>query len=672
MTDFRIFPFGGLVPRASKRLLDPTQAQVAANTKLLSGEIRPMYEALLVNTPTKIGTFKTIFRLTDGILADKWLVWTTDVDVARGPIAGDTTVRVYYTGDGEPRETNYALATTGGTDYPVGYYVLGLPPPSVAGSLAVAGGVGPVESRVYGYTYLTAWGEEGPFISTASVSGNSDGTWNYTGLDTGPLNAVSVTGAVIGSGIVTVTVSTTTWIRTNEVMVISGIAGMTELNGTWTITVTDATHFTVTLAATNAYTSGGTVTRQAPFQLTGMTKNIYRTVTDANGVASYLLVTNIPLATTSYADTTASSSLSIVLPSTAWIRPPADMRGLIALPNGMMAGFSGNTLCFSEPWHPHAWPLKYQVTTDYPIVALGAFGNSVVVMTIGMPSVWTGSHPSNMSETKIEMEYPCVAKRGVANMGVGVIYPCPDGLVLVGIGGTDKATKTLFARDEWQNINPTSLVATTHDGRYYAYHDVMNGTGEIMVIDRNEPASLYTINTTATALYTDHLSGIFYYVSGNGIYQWEGDKSRKKIFDWMSREFVFLPPENFGACKVDADFSMSATEIAAIQSSITTVTSNNQALLNALNDGGALNESEINGLDIDGDKLTPIPDAAFDSLQINLYAGGILKFSKQLFNSKAFSLPAGYKKDTLEARVTGNVTVKGIVIGETKSSLRNA
>lgn len=129
MSAFRISGFSGLVPRLAKHLLNPSQAQTATNCNLSSGDLRPRNAPLLVFSPQLDGEIRSMFRMEkDG--SEKWLVWTRDVDVARSPVAGDTLQRFYYTGDGEPRTSDFEMATAGAGIYPSICYVLGVTPPS--------------------------------------------------------------------------------------------------------------------------------------------------------------------------------------------------------------------------------------------------------------------------------------------------------------------------------------------------------------------------------------------------------------------------------------------------------------------------------------------------------------------------------------------------------------
>src|SRR5690348_9119572 len=110
MTAFRIAGFSGLVPRLAKQLLAPNQAQVATNCRLTSGDLRPRNGLLPVYMPAVEGDIVSLFRM-EKEDNGKWLAWDKDVDVARSPIADNVSRRFYYTGDGEPRVSDYDMAT---------------------------------------------------------------------------------------------------------------------------------------------------------------------------------------------------------------------------------------------------------------------------------------------------------------------------------------------------------------------------------------------------------------------------------------------------------------------------------------------------------------------------------------------------------------------------------
>lgn len=201
---------------------------------------------------------------------------------------------------------------------------------------------------------------------------------------------------------------------------------------------------------------------------------IYRTA--SSGTATdFLLVAEVPYVTNQadydYKDTKTDDSLGEVMLSTDWIVPPAGLRGLVTLPGGVLAGFVDNTLWFSEPGQPHAWPVKYQRTVGAPIVGLSTFANSVLVTTIDRAYVATGVDPFNMSLTELETDQSCISAASVVDMGGYAIYASPRGLVKVSNMSPEWLTRQLFRPDQWAQLSPATMRATLWEGRYLAFFD---------------------------------------------------------------------------------------------------------------------------------------------------------------------------------------------------------
>lgn len=166
MAKFEITNFNGIAPKLHPAMIGDAFATVATDCQLGSGDVRPLLGTTQVATSSRVGTKQAIFRHSYTSDASQyWHTWLTAVDVARGPIAGDTTERLYYTGDGVPKMTYMPLAITGGTVYPVAYRTLGVPAPGAAltASIGTAGPDGNIEQDVvYVVTFVTDLGEEGP------------------------------------------------------------------------------------------------------------------------------------------------------------------------------------------------------------------------------------------------------------------------------------------------------------------------------------------------------------------------------------------------------------------------------------------------------------------------------------------------------------------------------
>jgi hypothetical protein len=134
-----IINFSGLVPKQSPLLLADNQAQVALNTRLWTGALEPFSSPSTTKTGLS-GTRTSIYRFGQDTPGDAnyWLTWDNHVHVVKGPIAGDTTERTYFTGDGYPRVTNNELALSS-QPYPGASYKLGVPAPTGAPSATVDG-----------------------------------------------------------------------------------------------------------------------------------------------------------------------------------------------------------------------------------------------------------------------------------------------------------------------------------------------------------------------------------------------------------------------------------------------------------------------------------------------------------------------------------------------------
>lgn len=512
MTGLVIKDFGGVVPRLEPRLLPVNSAQIAKNVKLFSGALRSWQKTTAINAPTKGGNLKSMYRMYS-TSTDFWLSWVDDVDAVRGPIAGDTQFKLYYTGDtttgtnyaAGPRKTNLSLATVGGTDYPHDFLEIGVPAPGSAPAVVGTGGTSTVSiTRVYLYTYVTGtdaqggtWTEEGPPSAPGTGTGKSDATWVISGLSTG---------------------------------------------------------------TTGKYAFGAA------------TKRIYRTLTDNAGNTNYqLALTGVPIATTSTNDTVADGALGVICPSfingvvnSEWVAPPSDMKGIIQLPNGIMAGFSGNNICFSEPFFPHAWPIRYRLSTNFPIVSLGRYGQTLIVTTKGFPYAVSGARPDSMAMAVIEENHPCVSKRGTVSFPFGVAWPTPDGLALAGVGGAINVIEPFMKRDEWRaQCFPDSIIAHQFLNVYFGFFN--NGTSDLnFLFDKaNTEGPLTFGNFGAQGAWNDPETSKLFLLQNGVITQWDADTLNQAPFDWKSKIFVLPRPVNLGAVQVDADYGALGGAVAA-------------------------------------------------------------------------------------------------------------
>jgi len=275
-------------------------------------------------------------------------------------------------------------------------------------------------------------------------------------------------------------------------------------------------------------------------------RRIYRSV---SGV--YLFVAEIAASATSYTDDVLAEDLGEELPTLTWAHPPADLRGLINLPNGIMAGFVGRDVYFCDPGHPHAWPLNYQQSLDFPIIGLGRMDTTLAVITTGSPYFIQGSHPDSMVVVKSGIEQSGASKRSIVSANGVVLYASPDGLVQLSPGGSKVVTEQYFTYAQWQQMfKPSSIHAYMHDLKYVAFYD--NGTTQGGFIYDTTSGQFVMHDIYAVAGYADLLADKLYLAfSDKSVKIWQAGSVKSYV--WTSKKFSLPHPAGFSCAQLEAE-----------------------------------------------------------------------------------------------------------------------
>jgi hypothetical protein len=301
---------------------------------------------------------------------------------------------------------------------------------------------------------------------------------------------------------------------------------------------------------------------------------IYRTVTASNGLASYFFVAEVPVAQADYTDQSddAVVALNRLLPSLTWFPPPENLQGMIAMPNGIVAGFRGNEIWFSEPYQPHAWPPENTLTTEFPIVGLGSIGQVVVACTSSRPYVASGVNPSTMTLTKVALVAPCTSRGSILSTPTGVYYHSPIGLIQVtetGGGVATNMTENWVTREKWQQLTPQSgthaiLLASS----YFAF-ECEGGTAGFSVELADDVGS-FSIwpqpgghrrgfevlsapdGNALDCVLTDQWSGVGLTIHDGAVYYYDFTDATPDFmpYRWRSRKYQTAFKKNFAAMKV--------------------------------------------------------------------------------------------------------------------------
>jgi hypothetical protein len=409
MVAVKVNTFGGMIPAIDDRLLSDQQAAYSENAWLYSGALNGLPVPTLLHEAAA-GTAK-VYRIPNDYTNSRYLFDSffmefenADTDVIRAPVFDDTFDRYYWADSSDdPKYNTKARITNGDAEW-----LLGIPTPSTGLTATPSGGVGAASVRSYVYTWVSAYGEEGPPSPPVTQTGKVDDTWALASIDA------------------------------------------------------------------PAGTDDGGVGDDRYIA----TKRIYRTVTSGSGVATYFFVAEIAYNTTTYNDTRTDADISAEdqLQSTDWTAPPDDLQGFVVMPNGIVASWRSNELWFSEPYRPHAWPVRYVLTVAYPIVGLGLVNQTLVVCTQGFPVTATGVHPSVMTTSNLTSFEPCISRGSILSAPEGVYYASPNGLILVSPGRIENISKDLVTKDRWQQLTSnTNLRAARIGTAYYAFGSVRPG-----------------------------------------------------------------------------------------------------------------------------------------------------------------------------------------------------
>lgn len=638
MTILRFSGFGGENRALHPMLLPETVGVISTNQKPGRGDLRPW------KAPSTVATVpsgrNTIYRMGRDVTSDTnyWLSWTTAVHVVCAPNATDTAERTYFSGGAAfaPRwtDTTMALATA---PYPTAYRSLGVPAPSsvcllsAASPGAVTAGAFTVDAKyiivTVGTTNWLAIGAENEVVSAGSfvigtvytikTVGGTDYTligasastigisFTATGVGTGSgtatkndLAGVTFTATGVGSGTGTATVSNTlTETRFYTYTCVTDI-GEESAPADPSLELTCKTQDIVTIS--NLAAPSGTY---------GINRfRIYRTQTSSTGGDFYFLR---EIASTATSTTDDGRALGEVMPTTTWTMPPTDLSWLTGLWNGMMAGISGRSVRFCEAYTFYAWPVAYEILpSNAQPVALATFGQTLVMLTNGNPSIITGGTPDAMDEQPVEFYQACVAPLSAVGMGHGVAWASPDGLAYIGSGGPRMLTEGFMTRDDWQALNPSSIQGCMYERRYLATYTV-DGVKKGFVIDPANQGGMYFLDFGFDALHLDDLQDALYVLNGVNIQKW--DTGAAKTVTFKSKLFKMpKPTQAFSCAEVVAD-TYPAT--------------------------------------------------------FKLYTDGVLKHTQTVASAEPFRLPGGYYAQTYQIEVSTTGAIQGVVMAHSMTEL---
>ncbi|EIZ87148.1 virion-associated phage protein [Methylobacterium sp. GXF4] len=358
------------------------------------------------------------------------------------------------------------------------------------------------------------------------------------------------------------------------------------------------------------------------------TVRIYRTVTATSGATVFNFVVDLPIGTTSYADTQDDLVVSgtTELDTTNTDPPPLGLQGLALMPNGIMVAFKGNNLYISDNFKPWSWPVAYQLTVQHYIIGLAVIGNTCIVCTSSNPCSLTGSTGATMALTQNAAPLPCYSRQSIAVAPEGVYWASYSGLVLYTLSGAKIVSDEVIGRTAWATqFNPETIDAVFAYGMYFG-RQKQNVPGSVPVTSveigfgiGNDCTVNYDDLADTSACGLDFASGKPWIIKGGMIYEWMPSGTLLKTVIWTSKQFQTQKPLNFGAIQAYYDTSV-----------------------------------ELAGLHV----------RVFGN-------NGVLRFEGDLADRQVRRMPGSFKDDIWQVEITSNTVVHRLALGQTIDDLKN-
>jgi len=475
----KISNFLNMFPRIDERKLKDTAAALAMDADVSSGVIRPFYNLEQKQVLNDIGSETKTIHYFNFPNASGFFQFKDHVDITYSPIADDQYRRVYWSGDSRSDGHllySYTPALTAGSVFnPATWYRVGVPAPTNAPI---------IESATNEYTEeeLEEIDDEARIYVFTYVT------------DTGEESAPSPASAIV-------------------------------------YTTPDKSTVKLTSMLTDTQASTGRLIKK---------KRIYRSLTDSSGNANLYFVGEILASAQTFTDSINGSDLNTLdpLPTITWDEPRKNLSGLGVTPKGVNYAFTEKIACFSEPYYPYAWPRDYEVTLQYDIVAMGHYENYIICATTGTPYLITGIDPSATTVDELPLNEPCISKRSMVSMATCVCYASPNGIVMA-YGATAKlVSDAFFDKDTWNALNPSSIHAVEHRGKYLFFYD--NGTkkGAYLFDPQQVDFGIVELNMWYKAATRHHQTDQLYFLGdANTVYHFNDVAQNKKPFTWRSKLF---------------------------------------------------------------------------------------------------------------------------------------
>lgn len=222
--------------------------------------------------------------------------------------------------------------------------------------------------------------------------------------------------------------------------------------------------------------------------------------------------------------------------------PPADLIGIVAIPNGFFAGFRRGNL--KELWLsatniPYSYPFGNMLTLHYDIIGLSVAGGDLYALTDGYPAVISGTSPDSMSRVYLASPQRCANRNSIVSMNGAVYYVSPSGICRAAPGAltVDVISEGHFTRDQWEALGPYTSRMDTYDNALLLSMTSLTGERNNLAFwFENQSMEVATHDEDSDLFHYDIVSDTLYFIADGAIKSFCRGAARKTAL-WKSKTF---------------------------------------------------------------------------------------------------------------------------------------
>ena len=256
-------------------------------------------------------------------------------------------------------------------------------------------------------------------------------------------------------------------------------------------------------------------------------------------IAKPTLISEVLVASSSSSSSSSSSvtitkqdfvdNMEIVLDTYNNTPPPTGL-SMLTSHLGIMFGYKGSTLHYSNIGQPNYWGKFNYITFDNDITGIASTLNGLLVFTRGKTFIITGSSHETFSKHLLDSSTGCISPNSIQQTRQNVIWQSVDSICLSNGG----AIVAISRNHMGQVTTPEALCSALHNDVYY-----LSFSDHTLVCDMREGVAFVIMTDAYSAMFRDIQDDKLYASTiTNLVVEVCGDPNRNKRMRYVSPKFA--------------------------------------------------------------------------------------------------------------------------------------